>query len=313
MVGTIDRCVIVTRKTQMQELMLRHNTKEQAQFYLQAQGDDFSAIAQRHETYIAALVYLKSAMPDNMKLAVIDRSFLPQFEFLNDVVFAIGQDGLVSNTAKYLTGQPLIGVNPEPEHIEGVLLPWRVDQAEKLLARVLAERHSIQNVTLAEATLNDGRTLRAFNDLFIGQAGHSSAVYNIEYGGEREFQSSSGIIVSTGAGSTGWMRSIYTGSSILVGNNNLGPEDLANNNPPAIARDSDALIFAVREPWPSRKTGTSIVSGMVSAEVPLDIQSRMAANGVIFSDGIEWDYLEFNEGTHAIISVAQEKVHLVVP
>jgi NAD kinase len=309
MAGTIDRCVIVTRKTQLQELMLRHNTREQAQFYLKAQGDDFSLIAQRHETYMSALAKLKSAIPDNMKLAVIDRSFLPQFDFLDDVVFAIGQDGLVSNTAKYLTGQPLIGVNPDPDHIEGVLLPWRVDQAERILVKVLATRHAIQNVTLAEATLNDGRTLRAFNDLFIGQAGHSSAVYNIAYNGESEFQSSSGIIVSTGAGSTGWMRSIYTGSAKLVSN----IDETATESPLALPRDADALVFAVREPWPSKKTGTTIVSGSIDAGAPLDIQSRMAANGVIFSDGIEWDYLEFNEGTHATISVASEKVHLVVP
>jgi NAD kinase len=313
MVGTIDRCVIVTRKTQLQELMLRHNTKEQAQFYLQAQGDDFSLIAHRHDIYMAALAQLKSVMPNNMKLAVIDRSFLPQFEFLNDVVFAIGQDGLVSNTAKYLSGQPLIGINPDPDHIEGVLLPWRVDQAEKLLGRVLAQRHSVQNITLAEARLNDGRTLRAFNDLFIGQAGHSSAVYNIEYVGFREFQSSSGIIVSTGAGSTGWMRSIYTGSAKLLANSEERPADALEENQLKLERDADALIFAVREPWPSKKTGTSIVSGSITAEVPLEIQSRIAANGVIFSDGIEWDYLEFNEGTHATISVAEEKVHLVVP
>jgi NAD kinase/molybdopterin-binding protein len=307
MANAIDRCVVVTRKTQLQELMLRHNTKEQARFYLQSQGDDFVLIEQRHDTYMAALAQLKSAMPTSMKLAVIDRSFLPQFEFLNDVVFAIGQDGLVSNTAKYLTGQPLIGVNPDPDHIEGVLLPWRVDQAERLLAKVIAERHSVQHVTLAEARLNDGRTLRAFNDLFIGQAGHSSAVYNIEYVGVREFQSSSGIIVSTGAGSTGWMRSIYTGSTKLVSN-----AEFADDIPVKLARDADALMFAVREPWPSKKTGTSIVSGAVTADVPLEIQSRMAANGVIFSDGIEWDYLEFNEGTHATISVAADKVQLVV-
>lgn len=313
MTRLIDRCVIVTRKTQLQDLLLRHNTKEQARFYLQAQGDDFSVIAQRHETYMAALAILKSSLPQNMKLAVIDRSFLPQFDFLDDVVFAIGQDGLVSNTAKYLNGQPLIGINPEPDFIEGVLLPWRVDQVEKLLVKVLAEKQALQSVTLAEATLNDGRTLRAFNDLFIGQAGHSSAVYDIEFAGRQEFQSSSGIIVSTGAGSTGWMRSIFTGSTKLLSDSLRLPEDVIAESPTPLARDADALAFAVREPWPSRKTGTSIVSGLLSIVNPLEIQSRMATNGVIFSDGIEWDYLEFNQGSHATISLASEKVHLVVP
>lgn len=309
MVGTIDRCVIVTRKTQLQELMLRHNTKEQAQFYLQSQGSDFSVIARRHETYMAALDILKSNIPRNMKLAVIDRSFLPQFEFLADMIFAIGQDGLVSNTGKYLSGQPLIGVNPEPDDIEGVLLPWRVDQSPKIIKAVLAGAHVVQNVTLAEATLNDGRSLRAFNDLFVGQAGHSSALYDISHAEQSEFQSSSGIIVSTGAGSTGWMRSVYEGSSKIM----LEYAGLEPDAPPPQKREEDQLSFAVREPWPSKRTGTTLVAGTVSPGAPLVVTSRMPANGVIFSDGIEWDFLEFNAGSQATISVASEKVHLVVP
>lgn len=40
--------------------------------------------------------------------------------------------------------------------------------------------------------------------------------------------------------------------------------------------------------------------------------SQMAENGVIFSDGIEKDFWEFNSGTSAIICVAEKKGCLVV-
>ncbi len=33
-----------------------------------------------------------------------------------DVVIAVGQDGLVANVAKYLSGQMVVGVNPLPEN-----------------------------------------------------------------------------------------------------------------------------------------------------------------------------------------------------
>ena len=38
----------------------------------------------------------------------------------------------------------------------------------------------------------------------------------------------------------------------------------------------------------------------------------MSENGVIFSDGIEKDYVEFLSGTIAKIEVAEKKVHLIV-
>jgi hypothetical protein len=40
--------------------------------------------------------------------------------------------------------------------------------------------------------------------------------------------------------------------------------------------------------------------------------SQMPENGVIFSDGIESDYLEFNSGTLAEIGIAEKKGQLVV-
>ena len=44
----------------------------------------------------------------------------------------------------------------------------------------------------------------------------------------------------------------------------------------------------------------------------MNIVSQMPENGVIFSDGIETDFLEFNSGTHAVIKIAEKKGLLVV-
>ena len=55
----------------------------------------------------------------------------------------------------------------------------------------------------------------------------------------------------------------------------------------------------------------SLVFGRVTTEIPLILESRMAENGVIFSDGIEKDFLEFNSGTQAVIGVAERKGVLV--
>ena len=45
----------------------------------------------------------------------------------------------------------------------------------------------------------------------------------------------------------------------------------------------------------------------------MEIESMTSESGVIFSDGIEVDALEFNAGTIAAIGVATRKARLVVP
>jgi len=56
----------------------------------------------------------------------------------------------------------------------------------------------------------------------------------------------------------------------------------------------------------------SLVFGRVTRQEPLTLVSQMPENGVIFSDGIEADYLEFNSGTQAVVDVADKKGYLVV-
>jgi len=77
------------------------------------------------------------------------------------------------------------------------------------------------------------------------------------------------------------------------------------------ACDANYLFYTVREPFPTRTTGASMVFGRVTPETPLVLESQMAENGVIFSDGIENDFLEFNSGTQATIDVAERKGVLV--
>ena len=52
----------------------------------------------------------------------------------------LGQDGLVANTLKYLNGQPVVGVNPDPERWDGRLLPFRVSDLSKLMPEVVLRK-----------------------------------------------------------------------------------------------------------------------------------------------------------------------------
>jgi NAD kinase len=307
-----EKVVIVTRRTLLEELVARLNTEGQARFYLERAGEDFGLIEAAHRRYHTALDGVRGLIPAGVRHQVVDRAFLPQFSFdPTDLVVTVGPDGLVVNTAKYLDGQPIIAVNPDPAEVEGVLLPFSARDVGAALDAAVHGEPRVQPVTMAEAVLNDGQRLLAFNDLFVGARSHVSARYHLSHGDRSEEHSSSGILIATGAGSTGWLRSVYAGAGRIV-------EGLGGMvTPPAdggrFALDDDRLVYAVREPWPSKTTGASVVYGVITREQPLIVASHMADNGVIFSDGIEADYLTFTAGFTATIGIAARRASLVVP
>ncbi len=307
--ATERKVILVTRRTRLEELVARYHTLAQAKFYIEHLGADFSDYVREHEVYLEAKRTTLATLETRGRHQVIERNFLPNFVFGDsDIVVALGQDGLVANTMKYLAGQPLVGVNPESARFDGVLLPFQPMDLSRILPEVEKDRRQAQSVTMAEAVLSDGQRLLGVNDLFIGPRTHTSARYEIELGEQKERQSSSGIIVSTGLGSSAWMRSIVTGSLAIAGAYGSKVGDAYQ----AWAWDERMLQFAVREPFPSRTSQTSMVFGRVGANERLTLRSLMPENGVIFSDGIEADYLGFSSGMVASIGVADRLGRLVV-
>ncbi len=305
-----EKIVLVTRKTRLEGLIERFNTRGQAKFYLEHSGGNFDLYEREHETYHIALSQLRTDLQPLLKFQEIERSFLPNFYFgKGDIVVTLGIDGLVVNTAKYLEGQPLVAVNPDPVHIDGVLLPFGVEHAAQAVERVLKEQVTIRQISMAEVLLNDGQSLLGFNDLFIGAHSHVSARYMIQVGQQQEHHSSSGIIVSTGVGSTGWLSSMFNMANGIFANFTDDKQKL-----PALQLDWEAekLVFVVREPFISKTSAAGIVCGMVSADSPLVLHSEMPEGGVIFSDGVEADFLTFNAGATATIGLAHKKTRLVV-
>jgi NAD kinase len=303
-----EKIVLVTRKTRLAELVERFNTRSQTRFYLEHAGQDFEDYAREDDTYRRALDALRSMLELGLPVQQVDRALVPTFLFTGkDLVVTVGQDGLVANVAKYVGAQPIVGVNPDPERIDGVLLPFGVDKAREAVRHVLEERARFREVTLAEAVLSDGQRLLGFNDLFLGARTHVSARYSLHYERRTEAQSSSGIIVSTGAGSSGWLSSVFTLARGLTA---------ATGGLPGQAWRLDwedpRLAFVVREPFISRHSAASMVGGFVSSETELVVESRMPSGGVIFSDGVEEDFLAFNAGTTARVRPAAQRARLVV-
>ena len=301
------RFILVTRKTRLEELVERFNTWPQAKFYLEHNNTNPADYVAEHDQYKAEVLKVQTVLQKQGRFQLLERSYLPSYQFGdNDLVVVIGQDGLVANTLKYLQGQPVVGINPDPARWDGPLLRFEAAQIADVIKNVTNNTADSQQITFAQAQTNDGQTLQAVNDLFIGPQSHTSARYTLVHGTQREEQSSSGIIVSTGFGSTGWLQ------SILAGARGVYPDSETHVLSNGFDWNAEQLQFAVREPFPSLTTGTQLVFGTVQKNDQLTIESRMPERGVIFSDGMEQDFLTFNAGTVATISVSPIKGRLVI-
>jgi NAD kinase len=294
--GTVPRVVVVTRPTEYAALLARHGTREQARFFLASRGRTIEELQAVDDGFRAALATASAAIPVEWRRARVDRSDLDRFLFEpGDLVVALGQDGLVANTAKYLSGQLVIGCNPDPSRNEGVLVRHAPAELGELVPAAAAGEVEVGERTMVQASLDDGLRLLALNEVFVGHQSHQSARYRIEAAGGQERQSSSGVVVTTGTGATGWGRSIATERHSALA--------LPEPGEPALA-------YFVREAWPSVATGASLTEGRIESDAALAISSEMNEGGVVFGDGIEADRLEFGWGRRLEIRVAPERLRL---
>ncbi|MEU5551692.1 MULTISPECIES: hypothetical protein [unclassified Micromonospora] len=300
--GLAPRVVVVSRRSELDELLARHGTRAAAEWYLAARGRSLTEVIDRHEALAAALTTVGAAVPADWRRGAVDRDDLPRFLFApEDVVVAVGPDGLVANVAKYLTGQPVIGVDPEPGRNAGVLVRHRADGLAALLPAVAAQRAATRSRAMVRAALDDGQELLGLNEVYVGHASHQSARYllsvPVEGRERRERHSSSGVVVGSGTGATGWCASIAR-------------DRPGAPRPPA--PEEAALCWFVREAWPSPVTGVSLTAGRLDDGDRLELTAE--SDGlVVFADGLEADRLTLDWGQRLTVDVAPRRLTLVEP
>src|SRR3954451_15234511 len=146
------RAVLVHRRTEYEELLARHGTRGQAAFFLSTRGRPLDEVEQRHEAQQASLAEVSAAVPTDWRRGLLERADVSRFLFApEDVVVVVGQDGLVANTAKYLDGQPVLGVDPEPGRNPGVLVPHVAADVADVLPGIPGGRRPVENRTMVEA------------------------------------------------------------------------------------------------------------------------------------------------------------------
>ncbi|MFI5866453.1 hypothetical protein [Streptomyces sp. NPDC051546] len=293
------RAVLVHRRTEYEELLARHGTHGQAAFFLSSRGRSIDEVVRRHERTRQALREVAAAVPLTWRSSRVERADLDRFLFApEDVVVVVGQDGLVANTAKYLRGQPVVGIDTDPGRNPGVLVRHRCADTAALLRAAIAAGGRAEELTMVEAVADDTQRLLALNEIYLGSHGHQTARYRLGSDGDDgpgEAQASSGVLVGTGTGATGWLRSLWQerGSS-------------AGLPAPCERR----LLWFVREAWPSPATGTTRVAGELGSGQGLQLTVE-SDRIVVFGDGMESDALELTWGQSVRLGIAGTSLHLV--
>ena len=292
------RVVIVTRPTELDRVLARHGTYAQAKFAMRTWGQDIEVVRDRHERFEDALAEVTAQVPLDWRRARVTREQLDRFLFApEDIVVAVGQDGLVANVAKYVSTQPVIGINPDPDEYAGVLVKHHAKRTRRLLLGVVHERCELQERRMVVARTAMGMELRALNEIFVGHRSHQSARYAIACRGCAERQISSGLIIATGTGATGWARSILAQRGAPI-------------DPPR--PEEGRLIYLVREAYASPSSGTSITQGALVDGESLELVSHMEQGGVAFGDGIEDAPLPLPFGMTLTVSLAPGALRLIV-
>lgn len=292
------RAVVVHRRSELEELVDRHGTRGQVEFFLRTRGRDLADVQARHDALDDALREVRAAVPTDWRRGDVERGDLHRFAFdPGDVCLVVGPDGLVANTAKYLRDQLVVGVDPEPGRNAGVLVRHRSAQVAGALADVVRGAAVVEGRALVRAVLDDGTSLDALNDVYVGHVGHQSARYVLTSPDGSERQSSSGVVVTTGTGSTGWATSLARGRA---------------GAPPLPGPADDALAWFVREAWPSPTTGAARTAGLLTHDQRLTLVVESDAL-VLFGDGLEADRLTATWGQTVTLDVAERRLRLVAP
>ncbi|HSI21176.1 MAG TPA: NAD+ kinase [Verrucomicrobiae bacterium] len=302
----VDRFVIVTKRTRLEELVDEYSTEGAAAFTLEMAGDSISRYQREHQQYQRSLDAIYRQLPTDAGVVTVSRSDLPTFLFREkDLVIVCGPDGLFVNLAQYLGDQLVLGINPDPRTIAGNLMPFAAEEVGDVIGRLASGKGRVEELPFVRAATDEQHVVWGINDIFVGRLDHVSARYKISFQGREEHHSSSGVIISTGVGSQAWLRSIVTMVEALTDSRDHLLADLPGITDPE-------LVFVVREPFPSPQTGAYIVTGRVVNDRPLQLTCEMPKGGVFFSDGMVDQAMEWPAGSTLTVSVGERVVRRLV-
>lgn len=206
-----------------------------------------------------------------------------------DLLISVGGDGTFLELARYTKTLPILGVNSDPARSTAFFCGANGQTVQPCLEALLSD--TLPEVRLARlAVLLNDKALpyEGLNDLLIAHSNPAAVTtYTLHVEEQEEQQKSSGIWISTAAGSTAGIRS--AGGRIM----------------PLRSRK---LQYLVREPYTGGGQRYQLLKGQLAPEISLRITSRMR-RGRVFMDG---PHLRFMFGLGDVLRVSTSATPLRV-
>ncbi|MCU0860393.1 MAG: NAD(+)/NADH kinase [Thermoplasmata archaeon] len=284
----LRRVLLSTKKTALEYF------KEHTDFLEDAlQRRELAEIRTRHDAHYESLDRIRRILTE--RGIHFSRSYMPYSEYEDfrgkDLIISVGGDGTVLNSSQYVMDRtPMLTVRSDRKSA-GVLCMVDAQDFERAIDRIIEDEFEVQDWTRVEGRFGS-RRLFALNEVFVG-ARHSPSMarYEIAHDGRTESQMSSGVVITTGTGSTGWYANIPGSGG-------------------SFPRTAKELRFIVREH--NLAGDYRLTEGTIEQGGSLTVRSKMNVDGCISFDG---DYgkrmFEFKRGSLLRVKAARLPVRVV--
>ena len=241
-----------------------------------------------------ALDHIKKTLKKHeIKYKIRKREKLKEKFFENrDLILAVGGDGtfLIASHG-VLSKVPMLGINSDPSSKEGFFMNANKNDFEKKLKRIINNDFKIKKFHRLEAHIGKKRIPDlALNEYYVAsEKPYHTARYYLTVRGKKERQKSSGVLVSTAAGSYAWVKS-------------AGGKELPLY--------SDNFEYIIREPYCGKTAAKCrLFNDILKKDEKIVIEFELG-NGIIIADSTATEH-KFKSGDKVMIKLSKKPLHII--
>lgn len=266
---------------------LKLTEKELRDFY-KKENLNAEKIFDSHEKQKSSLKRIKQILEG---CKVVERNSLTKEDVKNSkLVISFGGDNHFNYVSHFCDSNLVVGVNSDPERSVGAMTYFNVDSFEFFLPSLLNDDFEIEEWPRIEIEV-DGKMIETLcvSEIFIGESDRVNMSRHIlKLNGNEEEQKGSGIVVTTGTGSTGWYDSACR--YIFSEGNKFG-------------KTSKELRFVLTEPFNGKYSKYNMLNGVVKDGENLEIVSLSDSDAVLSIDSLK--VLKLKEGSKVRLKIGK--------
>lgn len=292
----LDKLLVVRRLSKFelhkQQLGL---TDEQLLAQYRARGIDAAPILACHETLERGTHLLEKVLGAGK---VVTRDALSLEALAPDtVVVALGGDDHFKHVAQFVGDRLVLAVNPDPWRSDGALTSCMSEELPDVLDALTSGNYTVEEWTRLEALL-DGKPIgQCMSEVRLSESDvDDMSHHRVCQGDACAEQKGSGLLVATGAGSTGWFRS-------------AGRYQFPHGN--EFGRTERLARYILREPHSGRLLSENMWYGEVTPKQSLLIESLNDGAATISFDAVRKE--PFLRGAKVELRISEHPLRVIKP